>query len=239
MKNSMLPFLFMAQIALMLFSVRSALRAEKLSDAQARPLYVVIALLVLWGPVSAYLALNGVYKSPAVLENLPGFWVTGVPVLLLMVPWGLSAGFRDSINRVIGAVGVHNVLLFEGLRILAIGGIIKGLRGEFSAEFALYIAVPDMTFGALSLLAGYLLYKQALELKWIVALNVFGFVIIVPIALVLMNLGIPGPWHIIHSTPDMVSLFEYPMAVAPTVVVPIFVVVNGFLINFVLSRKSA
>jgi len=52
-----------------------------------------------------------------------------------------------------------------------------------------------------------------------------------------MNLGIPGPWHIIHTTPNMVSMFEYPMAIAPTVVVPIFVVINGFVINYLLSRR--
>ena len=77
------------------------------------------------------------------------------------------------------------------------------------------------------------------DLKWVLALNVYGFVIIVPGGQVLMNLGIPGPWHIIHPTPDMVSMFEYPMALAPTVVVPIFITLNGSIINYVMSRKSA
>ena len=56
--------------------------------------------------------------------------------------------------------------------------------------------------------------------------------------LVLMNMGIPGPWHIIHSTPDMVSLYEYPMALAPTTAVPIFIVINGVIINYLLSQKQ-
>ncbi len=34
-------------------------------------------------------------------------------------------------------------------------------------------------------------------------------------------------------------MFEYPMALAPTVVVPIFISLNGFIINYVMSRKSA
>ncbi len=128
-------------------------------------------------------------------------------------------------------------MLFEGIRALAIGGIIKGVQGEFSPEIAFYLGIPDFVFGALSLLAGYLLYRKSLDLKWVLALNVYGFVIIVPGGVVLMNLGIPGPWHIIHSTPDMVSMFEYPMALAPTVVVPIFITVNAFMINYVMSRK--
>ncbi len=238
-KDTMLPFLFVAQVVLMVLAVRTAARAGKWSGHRARPLYAIIALLALWAPISAYLAIQGAYTSPAVLEKLPGLWVTMVPVLLLMVPWGVSAGFRDSINELIDAVGLHRVVLFEGLRILAIGGIIKALRGEFSSEIGLYSAGLDLIFGALSLLAGYLLYRKSLDLKWVLALNVYGFVIIVPATLVLMNLGIPGPWHIIHSTPDMVSMYEYPMALAPTVVVPIFIVINGFIINYVLSHKGA
>lgn len=238
MGNSMLPFLFVTQVVLMALAVRGSQRASKLSGDQARPLYIVIFLLVVWAPVSAYLAINGVYTEPAVLERLPGLWVTMVPVLVLTVPWGLSAGFRDSINGVIDAVGVHKVVLFEGLRVLAIGGIIKGLKGEFSPELAFYLGIPDFIFGALSLLAGYLLYKKTLDLKWVIALNVYGFVIIVPGGQVLMNLGIPGPWHIIHSTPDMVSMFQFPMALAPTVVVPIFITINGFIIYYLMGRKG-
>ena len=238
MGDSTLPFLFVTQVVFMALAVRSAQRTDRLSPDRARPLYIVIALLVLWAPISASLALKGVYTQPAVLERLPGLWVTMVPVLVFMVPWGLSADFRDSINSVVDAVGVHKIVLFEGLRVLAIGGIIKGLKGEFSPEIAFYLGIPDFVFGALSLLAGYLLYQKSLDLKWVLALNVYGFVIIVPGGQVLMNLGIPGPWHIIHSTPDMVSMFEYPMALAPTVVVPIFITLNAFIINYVMSRKS-
>ncbi len=238
MGDSTLPFLFVTQVVLMALAVRGAQRASMLSGVQARPLYIVIALLVLWAPISAVFALKGAYTQPAVLERLPGLWITMVPVLVLMIPWAFSSDFRDSINSVVDAVGVHTVMLFEGLRVLAIGGIIKGLKGEFSPEIAFYLGIPDFIFGALSLLAGYLLYKKTLDLKWVIALNVYGFVIIVPGGQVLMNLGIPGPWHIIHSTPDMVSMFQFPMALAPTVVVPIFITINGFIIYYLMGRKG-
>ena len=238
MGDSTLPFWFVTQVVLMALAVRRAQRTDRLSPDRARPLYIVIALLVLWAPISAWLAIKGAYTEPAVLERLPGLWVTMVPVLVLMVPWILSADFRQSINALIDAVGLHNVVLFEGLRVLAIGGIIKGLKGEFSPEIAFYLGIPDLVFGVLSLLAGFLLYRKSLDLKWVLALNVYGFVIIVPGGSVLMNLGIPGPWNIVHSTPDMVSMFEYPMALAPTVVVPIFVAINGFIVNYAISRGS-
>ncbi len=238
MKDSMLPFLFIAQIALIWSAVRRTRRAGKISGSQLASLYTVVGLLALWTPVSALFALSGIYTSPAVLENLPGLWVTMVPVVVLMVPWIASASFRDSIHKVIDAVGLHNVVLFEGLRVLAIGGIVKGLRGEFSAELAFYLGIPDLIFGALSLWSGYKLYKGSLPLKWVLALNAYGFLIIVPGGVVLMNLGIPGPWHIIHTTPDMVSMFQYPMALAPTAVVPIFVVINSLIVNYVLTHNE-
>ena len=239
MKDSMLPFLFIAQIALIWSAVRRARKVGKISSSQSTSLYAAVFLLALWTPITAFLALSGIYTSPSVLESLPGLWVSMVPAVILFVPWIASASFRDSVNRVIDAVGLHNVVFFEGLRVLAIGGIVKGLRGEFSAELAFYLGIPDLIFGALSLWSGYQLYKGSLSLKWVLALNAYGFLIIVPGGVVLMNLGIPGPWHIIHTTPDMVSMFQYPMALAPTAVVPIFVVINSFIVNYVLTHNKA
>lgn len=236
MTNSTLPYLFLFQMVMMFLAVRTTVRASAISASQEKALYGVLVLLGLWAPITAYLAISNVYTSPLVLEHLPGLFITMVPVLLLMVPWGLSASFRDSITKIIDTVGLHNVLFFEGLRILAIGGIIKAIRGEFTSEFGLFIGIPDFIFGALSLWAGYLLYKKSLQLKWVVLLNVYGFFIIVPVALIVMNMGIPGPWHIIHSTPDMVSLYEYPMALAPTLIVPVFITINGFVIEYALRR---
>jgi len=210
MKFSMVPFLFILQILLFILAVRATRLKGNIASGEAKPLYGVIILLFLWGPLSTYLALNDFYKMPLVIENLPAFWYTMVPVLVMMIPWGLSASFRASINKVIDTIGIHKVVFFEGLRILAIGGIIKGIRGEFSAEVAFYMGVPDFIFGALSLIAGYLLYKKSLNLKWVLLLNIYGFVLLVPFALVIINMGVPGPWHVFHSTPDMMSMFEYP-----------------------------
>ncbi len=36
----------------------------------------------------------------------------------------------------------------------------------------------------------------------------------------------------------MVSMFQFPMALAPTLVVPIFITINGFIINHLMGRKG-
>ena len=59
MGDSTLPFLFVIQVVLMALAVRRAQRTDRLSSKRARPLYIVIALLVLWAPISAWLALQG------------------------------------------------------------------------------------------------------------------------------------------------------------------------------------
>jgi len=155
--NSLLPFLFIAQIVGMTLAVRVARSAGKLSASQARPLFSAIGLLVLWAPISAWLAVHGAYTHPAVLENLPSFWITMAPIFILAAPWAVSETFRESINRVVETVGVRRVMVFEGLRVAAIGGIVKGLKGEFSPELAFFIGIPDLLFGVLSLVAAYLL----------------------------------------------------------------------------------
>jgi len=47
--------------------------------------------------------------------------------------------------------------------------------------------------------------------------------------MVLINVGLPGAMHMIEESPGLTTIFELPMALAPTLVVPIFAIVNLFV----------
>ena len=117
-------------------------------------------------------------------------------------------------------------MAFEGLRILAIGGIIKGYTGEFSLFYAQFIGIPDFLYGVTTLIAAVLIYKGIWKEKSAIIINLIGFIIIVPIGTILMNVGLPGAMYMIEESPSLKTIFEFPMALAPTLVVPIFVMVN-------------
>ena len=226
MKFSMLPFLFITQVVAIYVAATITRRSGGINTTQSRSIMAVLALLILWGAISSFLGLTGWYQSEAFLTSLPGFWITMPAVLIVMVPWMFSATFRETTNTIIDRVPLHYVMLFEGLRILAFGGILKAYNGEFSAFFAKWIGVPDFLFGALALVAAWLIFTEVWGKRSAIAINLFGFVIIVPFGLVLMNLGLPGMMHIVDESPSLISIFDFPMALAPTLVVPIFVTIN-------------
>ena len=226
MKFSMLPFLFITQVVAIYVAATITRRSGEINTTQSRSIMAVLALLVLWGAISSFLGLNGWYQSEAFLTSLPGFWITMPAVLIIMLPWMFSTTFRETTNAIIDRVPLHYVMAFEGLRVLAIGGILKAYNGEFSALFATWVGVPDFLFGVAALVAAYLIFRGVWGKPSAIGINLFGFVIIVPFALVVLNLGLPGVMHMVDESPSMISVFEFPMALAPTLVVPIFVTIN-------------
>jgi len=76
------------------------------------------------------------------------------------------------------------------------------------------------------LIAAVLIYKGVWKEKSAIIINIIGFIIIVPIGMVLINVGLPGVMYMIEESPSLKTIFEFPMALAPTLVVPIFVMIN-------------
>ncbi len=237
MKFSMLPFLFLAQIVAIYLAVNTTRTSGAINAPQSRSIMAVLALLILWGAISTFLGLTGWYLSEAFLTSLPGFWITMPAVLIIMVPWIFSATFRETTNTIIDHVPLHYVMAFEGLRVLAIGGIVKAYNGEFSLFFARWIGGPDFLFGVAALLAAWLIFTGVWEKRSAIVINLFGFIIIVPFGLVLINLGLPGIMHMVDESPSMISIFDFPMALAPTLVVPIFVTINLLVAIRLMTRQ--
>jgi hypothetical protein len=129
-------------------------------------------------------------------------------------------------------------MAFEGLRVLAIGGIIKGYTGEFSLFFAKFVGVPDFLYGVATLIAAYLIYKGVWKEKSAIIINLIGFIILVPFAIALINVGLPGAMYMIEESPSLKTIFEFPMALAPTLVVPIFAMVNLFVALRLIKRQQ-
>jgi len=128
---------------------------------------------------------------------------------------------------------------FEGLRILAIGGIIKGYTGEFSPFYAKYIGIPDFLYGAMPLIAAVLIYKGVWKERSAIIISLIGFTIIFPFGMILINVGLPGAMYMIEEPLSLKTIFEFPMALAPTLVVPIFVMVNLFVALRLMKRLQS
>ena len=226
MKFSMLPLLYLIQFVAIYRVTRKTYDSGQISAGQNKQMILILAVLTLWGGLSAYLGISGYYQSEGFLGSLPGLWITLMPVSIVMIPWLTSKTLRQGIDAIIDHTPLYLIMGFEGLRILAIGGIIKGYKGEFSLFYAQFIGIPDFLYGVTTLIAAVLIYKGVWKEKSAIIINLIGFIIIVPFGTILINVGLPGAMHIIEESPSLKTIFEFPMALAPTLVVPIFVMVN-------------
>lgn len=87
------------------------------------------------------------------------------------------------------------------------------------------------------MIAAVLIYRGVWKEKSAIIINLIGFIIIVPFSLILINMGLPGAMYMIEESPSLKTIFEFPMALAPTLVVPIFVMVNLLVALRLIKRK--
>jgi len=143
MKFSMLPLLYLIQIVAIYRVTKNTYGLGQISARQNKQIILILATLTLWGGLSTYLGMSGYYQSEDLLSSLPGLWIPTIPVLIVMILWMASKDLRQGIDKIIDQTPLHLIMGFEGLRILALGGIIKGYRGEFSLFFAKFVGIPD------------------------------------------------------------------------------------------------
>ncbi len=236
MKLSLVPLLFLIQCVVIYRAAQSAYQEKQINLGHKKWIGIILAFIGIWGILSSWLAINDFYAGQRFLSSLPGLWITQIPVLIVMIPWIFSQNFRVAIGLIISHIPLHRIMAFEGLRVLAIGGIFKGFSGEFSLFYAQFVGMPDFIFGVVSLLAAVLIYQGVWNERAAVAINWIGFLIIVPFGMVLINVGLPGPLHMIYESPGLETIFQFPMALAPTLVVPVFVLINS-LVAWELIQK--
>jgi len=239
MKFSMIPLLILAQILAIWLVTRRANRIGKITGSGMTLIAMLLFLFTIWAGASSYLAFSGIYHSNWFLSSWPAFWVTFIAVAIFMVPISVSSGARETVRGVIDATPLHWAVGFQGLRILALGGIMKAASGDFSRYFGFYIGIPDFIFGLSALLMAWFVYKKQVGAKAVIAWNVAGAMIIVPVGMVLMQMGLPGAWLTFTDVPTILTIFEFPMALAPTVVVPVFIMMNLLISIRLIERLMA
>ncbi|MDW3204455.1 MAG: hypothetical protein R8L07_02850 [Alphaproteobacteria bacterium] len=236
MSNSTLPFLFAAQAVFLSFLLIRARRSGALSGRGTFFGFAILAALAGWGVFSGILARDGVYAQDWFLASWPPFWITMPPVLLLSLPLMTGPG-RDGMRALIDSVPDYWNTALQCLRICAIGGVMKGLNGDFTLYFALLIGIPDLLFGLSALWMTRRVAQRRVTGPRLAAWHLCGAAVIVPSALILMQMGLPGPVQVFTDAPGMAAIFQFPMALAPTLVVPVFVALN-FLIAWRLLERA-
>lgn len=228
MKFSTVPFLLIILIILFAINVRRIRIQGYLDQSGACTIYWLMAILLCWGIASSTLAITGVYLSPSFLSLLPGFWLPFVPFILAIGGVLILYRLRSALRSVVDHTPWHWLVFIHTARVLAIGSMIKAINGEFPKYFAILVGIPDLLFGLSAIFLGILVYRRHISRRALVLWNLIGVAVILPAA-PLFQMGLPGPIQIFTSQPTAEHLLEFPMVLAPSLIVPMFVLLNNLV----------
>ncbi len=236
-KFSTVPLIFIAQAFAIAIAARRASHLHQLRSHHF--IEAILIMLTVWGICVSTLALSGRLTEPDFLNSYPAVWMPFVPVVLTFSIIALFPKAVDAIRSLIDATPMQWLTGIHALRILAIGGIIKGMRGEFPLSFALWIGIPDFLFGLSALLVSWLSVKKRIGTGGLIVWNLLGVLAILPAAPLIGQMGLPGLLHRIDETPSSEALFTFPMVLAPALVVPLFVMINMVVAIRLIERSRA
>ena len=230
MTLSLVPVLIIVQLGFLIFLTRRAARQSTLSGAQRNGLYNIVALWTVWALLSGYFAADGGYVSESILATLPAVWVPLIPIASTLITLALVPDIRSAARALVDTTPTQYFIYFQALRISAVGTLYKTSIGEFPAYFEIGVGIPDLLYGLSALLLARRARHNRIGKKGLIVWNLIGFLIIVPTAPLLIQMGLPGPLQVFTAPPTALVLYEYPMALAPSVTVPLFVMFNMWVV---------
>lgn len=205
----------------LVFVICSALvyRARSLASIEvreARAVYSLIAAFLIWVGVVTILGSRGIHVS--LMQDIPLLWQAFVPMVIWMSAFVFSPSLRRALWKIAEATPAQWLVLIQALRIGAIGGVMKGMQGEIVSNYVFWIGIPDFLYGLSALVVAWLMQRQWIGGRTVLAWNLLGFGLIVFPTFLPMNY-----WM---NEPGFEFIFEFPMVLAPSVVVSLLISLN-------------
>ena len=204
---------------------------------ETRPLYFYLLWLTAYGVITSVLGARGVYVADELLKTLPGFWLQLVTIAVMVIPFIMFSKVRNAIRQIVDTTPWHWIAYFQGLRIAALGTLYKTMIGLFPAYFEYSVGIPDLLFGISAFWIARKARRGELSKRSFLLWNLIGILVIVPSAPILLQLGLPGPVQVFTDLPDARVVFTYPMSIAPMIVVPLFVMINLWVVWRLLEQN--
>jgi hypothetical protein len=232
MNFSILPILLIGVFAFCFFITRRAKKHQSINTAEARSVYFLLLAFFIWLVISVALGIKGIHASPSLMERIPLLWQANVPIAILAIYLFLSRNLRSGLRGIAAGTPWHWLVFFQALRIGALGGVMKGIKGEITSSFVFWAGIPDFLYGISAIIVGWLLLRKAISNRALMIWNLIGPAIILLPTFLFMNYFM--------NEPGFIFIFEFPMVLAPSIVVPILLFINFLLAwrIFELTRNS-
>ncbi len=216
MQLSVLPVFVAFVLIFCLAITRRAKSNASITAGQALRVYGLLLTFFVWTLFAVVLGVQG--RHVELMAHIPLLWQSFVPVLLWSTAFIFSSTLRSGLRGIATTTPAHWLVFVQALRIGALGGIVKGIRGEVTSSFVFWIGIPDFLFGLSAIGVGWLALRRTVGPRFLIAWNLLGFALIILPTFVPMNY-----WM---NDPGFTFIFECPMVLAPSVVVPMFISLN-------------
>jgi hypothetical protein len=232
MRHSIVPIYVLLVFSFSTYIAYRAGRDARISKPEARSLFLFIAGLFAWTLVATFLGFRNLHASAWLLDHVPFLWQACVAVAMFMGAFALSPTFRRALNGLADATPAIWLVFFQALRIGALGSVVKSFRGEITSSFPLWVGIPDFLYGVSALILGLLLLRNPLGHRTtLVAWGIAGAcIIVVPL------FGLMPYWM---NEPGFTFIFEFPMVISPSIVVPILILLDLLLAWKAIRQGSA
>lgn len=231
MDFSILPIFVIGVFSFCFFIARRAKKHHLINKAETRSVYFLLQMFFIWMLISVVMGIKGIHESPSLMERVPLLWQTNVPVVILIINLFFSRNLRSGLRGIAAGTPWHWLVFFQALRIGALGGVMKGINGEITSSFVFWVGIPDFFYGISALIVGWMLLRKAISNRLLMVWNLIGPAIILLPIFIFMNYFM--------NEPGFIFIFEFPMVLAPSIVVPIFLFINFLLAwrIFELTKK--
>ena len=204
-------------------SGRRARSLGAISTSEVGACSILLAVLCVWIVTSSILAASGVYLSERALRVLPLLCGFLVPIGIVATGLRFAPVLRSGVLGILESLPLSWLIGVQAIRITAIGTILKYLAGELPGHFILPVGVPDFAVGMTALpMAWWATRNPSSARLSLIVWNLAGASIFIS-AGILMHVSMPGPVQFFTSGPTTQTLFEFPLALVPTFLVPCFV----------------
>lgn len=197
-----------------------------------------IAALAIWGIISSWLALSGRYQRPDFLALWPGLWLPAIPVMLTLGLLVTMPMLRSAFVELATNVPLTHHILFQSVRVTALGAIIKAHRKEVPPVLGFGVGVPDALFGVSALALGLSGAADSIPTAYLIAWALVGAAILLSM-LIVLPLTLPGPFKHFRGQPDGRSLFAFPIVLAPSLLATLFLIGNLVFLAACLIKAGA
>jgi len=236
MQFSSIPFLMVAVAVFPYLLARHAHTNNFIDNAQRNSVAALSLLILSWGVVSAFLAYQGFYSSPEFFSAYPGLWLPFIPLLVVAIPLMLLPRLRNALSAAGRVAPLRWFAYFQVLRVAALGTAIKTYQGEFPVSVELWVGIPDLLFGLSAIAVSWRMKKNPVSRSFWIVWHAIGASIILVLGMVVINMSLPGVFQVWAEPPTFEVAMQFPMALAPSMIVPLLVAGNLWAIYVRVER---